>query len=351
MEKHKCIGLMSGTSLDGLDIVLADFWQENELWKYRILNSETYYYNSDLKKKLQNSHNLNALDFSILDLEYGRYIGDKINEFSRGHDNILFAASHGHTVFHQPEKGISIQIGNGNAIRSKITFPLINDFRSADVLMGGQGAPLVPIGDKLLFTEFGACINLGGFANLSFEKNDKRIAFDICPANFVLNHYCKKINLEYDKGGELAASGEINLKLLNELNKLDFYKLSHPKSLGREWLESKFFPICENYEIEIKDMLATLVEHSAIQIANSLKNNKGKILITGGGAYNSFLINRISENINNNIEIVLPEKTIIDFKEALIFAFMGLLRYQGKVNVLSSVTGASYNHSAGTIYS
>lgn len=346
-EYNYAIGLMSGTSLDGVDIVYVKF--ENDFKKNEIIHCKTYDYDPSWKKKLQQAFFLKTDELNKLDLVYGQFLGNKVSEFLKDYDikNVDFIASHGHTIFHEPDKGITLQIGNGQEIANVTGFKVVCDFRSQDVALGGQGAPLVPIGDELLFSEYDYCINLGGFANVSFKEDDKRIAFDISPVNIVINFYANKLGLAFDKNGEIASRGTLNTRLLNELNALAYYKEKAPKSLGIEWVNEQVFPIINNLETNISNILRTFVEHVAVQITNNLKTNK-TVLFTGGGVFNSFLINRIKE-ISSNI-VVIPNREIIDFKEAYIFAFLGLLRLQGKNNCLCSVTGASKDHSSGVIF-
>jgi len=291
--KALAIGLMSGTSLDGLDICLAEF-EKQDKWTFQILKAETIPYSEDWENKLRNSIHLSAEDLLELHSEYGFYLGRQVKEFIHKYqlEKISLIASHGHTIFHQPKRKFTLQIGDGRAIKLETGLPVIYDFRSQDVLMNGNGAPLVPIGDELLFSEYNACLNLGGFSNISLHSDGKRIAFDIAPVNIVLNYLAQQINKSFDENGALAQKGEINEALLNDLNALDFYQHSHPKSLGIEWCNKHIFPALKN--IEILDALATFTEHTAQQIANVInKNNIKDILITGGGAYNSFLIEKI----------------------------------------------------------
>tara|TARA_B110000003_G_scaffold147205_1_gene148227 strand:- start:15789 stop:16859 length:1071 start_codon:yes stop_codon:yes gene_type:complete len=342
------IGLMSGTSLDGLDIVYVRF-DKNDLSKFKILLSETIQYNDIWKRRLEYSIHSNKEDIQILDYDYGVFLGNKTQEFINKHNiiDLNLIASHGHTVFHQPEKGITLQVGDGQQISNITNCLVISDFRAQDIRLGGQGAPLVPIGDDLLFKDFDACINIGGFTNISYNSKDQRIAFDICPANIVLNYYSRKLGYEYDNKGLLAFKGVVNEKLLSELNQLKFYRMSPPKSLGLEWVQKFIFPLLDKYQIAPVDILRTFIEHVAHQISLVSKPFE-TILYSGGGVYNDFLISRIEELTNANIK--LPDDEIINFKEALVFALLGLLKSQNKVNCLSSVTGAKKNHSSGEIF-
>ncbi|RPD98491.1 anhydro-N-acetylmuramic acid kinase [Aureibaculum marinum] len=342
-----CIGVMSGTSLDGVDLCYVKF-DVTHGYKFEICNAKTYSYSDEWKRKLKCAFTSDKDVLKLLDVEYGKFLGEVINRFitEKNINQVDFIASHGHTIFHKPDKGFTLQIGDGQTIANVTNKKVIYDFRTADVNLGGQGAPLVPIGDRLLFGEYDYCINLGGFANLSYEKGGSRIAFDICPVNIVMNYYVNQIGMPYDNKGQLASTGTVNQELLKALNDLNFYKESPPKSLGLEWVVATIFPLIDQFKLEIKDILRTFNEHIAIQIAK-LIDKDSKILITGGGAFNDFLIQRIQFYTNQHIELV--SKEVIDFKEALIFALLGLLKIQGKVNVLSSVTGASRNHSSGKI--
>lgn len=337
---------MSGTSLDGLDIAICEFWFDTK-WNFKILRAKTYKYETSILNKLKRAKDFSALEFIEFHNFYGKYIGTKINEFLKN-EKVDLISSHGHTIFHQPEKGLTFQIGNGANILAETKITTISDFRTFDVAMGGQGAPLVPIGDKFLFGDYKYCLNIGGFANISSKNKENILAYDICPANIALNYFSQKINFDFDFEGKLGKSGSINLKLLNELNKLNFYSLKHPKSLGREWFESEFLTIIKKFNISEIDILATLYEHISEQISKNI-NQDGDLLITGGGAKNSFLIELIKNKLNG-VNVVLPDNNIIDFKEALIFAFLGLLRFLNKENVLSDVTGASKNIISGNIY-
>lgn len=345
MNSFFVIGLMSGTSLDGLDICYVEF-QKKEKWEFEILSSETIAYTEDWKNKLQSAVHLSAEDLLALDKDYGFFLGEKTQDFiTKYHISDLdLIASHGHTVFHQPQRKFTLQIGDGKALKIITKKPVVYDFRSQDVLMGGNGAPLVPIGDELLFSDYDACLNLGGFSNISLKKDNQRIAFDISPVNVVLNHFAEKLGKEYDENGDLARNGKINVEILEELNAINFYQKNHPKSLGIEFVHAEIFPLLKNETPE--NILATFTEHIAIQISKVFNENQLKrVLITGGGTYNAYLIEKLK--VKSNTEIILPDDDIINYKEALIFGLMGLLRVRNEVNVLSSATGSSHDHSSG----
>ena len=349
MDKIFAIGLMSGTSLDGLDICYAAFAQKQDsTWSFEILQAETVSFPEVWETKLRTSTGISGADLFALNAEYGFYIGAHVKDFIEKHQlqRIDVIASHGHTVYHQPERGFTVQIGDGRAIKIRNNFPVVYDFRSQDVLLGGNGAPLVPIGDQLLFGEYDACLNLGGFSNISTQSNAKRIAYDICPVNIVLNHHAKKLGKKYDEDGKLAESGSIDTEVLEKLNNLAFYAQKGPKSLGTEWLEKKVEPLLRNLDPETA--MATFTEHAAEKIALEFSDlEMSNVLITGGGAYNNYLIRRISEKSGANI--IIPDASIIEYKEALIFAFMGVLRIKNINNVLSSATGASHDHCTGLL--
>ena len=341
------IGVMSGTSLDGVDIAYIKFKKDNS-WHFEILNAKTYNYSKLWLQKLQDAFDYSKGALIEIDKEYGNYLADLINQFIEENklSDINFIASHGHTIHHQPEKKYTLQIGNGDIIAKKTNIKTIYDFRTQDVAFGGQGAPLVPIGDELLFADYTYCLNLGGFANISYKNKQNRIAYDICAVNTVLNYYVKQLGFDYDDKGSIASKGTIDNPLLTELNSLDYYNLVPPKSLGIEYVINIIIPLIEKHQLAIETILRTYVEHIAIQISKDLKKD-GKLLITGGGTFNSFLIKRLKFYSKN--EIIIPNNLIIDFKEALIFAFLGLLKLENKANCLKSVTGADKDHSSGVI--
>lgn len=339
---------MSGTSLDGVDLVYAKF-NKNEYKDFEIIHAATIPYNLQWKQILQNGIYASKKELESLDNMFGNHLGKVAADFINNYKitEVDFIASHGHTILHQPEKGITLQIGNGQLIAAKTKQKVVCDFRTQDVKLGGQGAPLVPIGDELLFADYNYCLNLGGFSNISFKVNEERVAFDISPVNIVLNYYANKINLAYDDKGKIASEGKINQQLLEKLNALDFYQKKPPKSLGLEWVQKEIFPLIDNCEKDIPNILSTFTEHIAFQIGRIIKNNSS-VLVTGGGVFNQFLMERIE--FYAGVEIPLPDKKLINFKEALIFAFLGLLRVDNQVNCLKSVTGASKNHSSGVIF-
>ena len=344
-KEYHIIGLMSGTSLDGIDLVKCIFTKK-EKWGFILESCKTIEYPKYWKDKLCTLHSESKKNIQKYDKEYGKYLGELINKFIDENSlKVDYISSHGHTIFHQPENRYTLQIGDGNTISNCTNITTINNFRSLDISLGGQGAPLVPIGDLHLFTNYKYCLNLGGFANIS-EKKEDIIAFDICPVNIVMNEICKEINRTYDNNGEIARKGKIIHSVLNKLNELEYYRKGPPKSLAREWVEANINPIFNRENYTTEDKLSTFCEHIAIQIGLLLKNNS--VLVTGGGAFNKYLMERI--NKYSSSDIILPKTEIINFKEAIIFAFLGVLRLENTNNCLSSVTGAERDNCGGDIY-
>lgn len=347
-DSYHVIGMMSGTSLDGIDLVYVHFYKDVG-WTFQLREAETIPYTPGWREKLQQASRLSLVELQDLNLSYSLLLADVIGGFikKKCFKRIDAVCAHGHTVFHQPEKGITLQIGNTPLLAQRLGCTVVCDFRAQDVALGGQGAPLVPIGDRLLFPEYTYCLNIGGFANISFEEDGKRIAFDVSPANTLLNHYAGKLGKLYDADGAEAARGSVCQPLLEELNALPFYTQQPPKSLGMEWISREVFPRVEARGLPVSDALCTLTEHIALQISHVLKQ-KGTVLVTGGGAHNGFLMIRLRALCN--AMLILPEKSLIDFKEALIFGLLGVLRLRNEVNCLRSVTGASKDHCSGVIF-
>jgi anhydro-N-acetylmuramic acid kinase len=341
---------MSGTSLDGIDLAYCNFSRSDDgIWSYTFLDTETYAYPELWKIKLKKAIQLPKDRLIELDHKYTKYLSEIILRFlkQRSIESIDAISSHGHTIIHKPEKGITLQIGNRSELAQLTNQRIVCDFRVQDVKLGGQGAPLVPIGDELLFSEYDYCLNLGGFANISHQYRGKRIAFDICPVNIVLNHYAQKLGLEYDDEGKQAAFGKIDFPLLKRLNDLSFYSQDPPKSLVLEWVISTIFPIIDDTKLEIRDILRTFVEHITIQLSSEIKKDSS-VLITGGGVYNSYLINRLKELSGAKLNI--PDDQLIEHKEALIFGILGVLRLRDENNCLASVTGAKRDHCSGYVF-
>ncbi|RMB57150.1 anhydro-N-acetylmuramic acid kinase [Dokdonia sinensis] len=360
---YNVIGVMSGTSLDGVDCAYAKI-VKTKTYSAEILLAETIPYPANWQKKLAQAHNLPKAERDALNVQYTAYLGEIINNFIDQNNlrDIDAICSHGHTVLHQPDKGFTLQIGNLPKISMITGHKVVCDFREQDVRLGGQGAPLVPIGDSILFSEYDYCLNLGGFANVSTEQDGKRIAYDICPVNVVLNRYAKELGADYDKGGAFAKAGNIHTPLFEKLNALPYYEAPAPKSLGIEWVHQHIFPIIEPFQLSANDVLATFTEHVAFQLAQNFGNG-GKVLVTGGGAFNEYLVERVKKlhdseirfrepvsPAGRSVQIIVPENKLVEFKEALVFALLGVLKMEGDDNCLASVTGAKKDHSSGKIY-
>jgi len=348
-NKSLVLGLMSGTSMDGLDISCSRYYYENGAWSFELLACEIFPYSDDVKRELVKGFNKES---NLLDLDqyFGKVLSHYVIRFLKKYNfNIDLISSHGHTIFHDPDNGYTNQIGLGSVIAKNTNIPVVSNFRQQDIDFGGQGAPLVPVGDHLLFSEYDSCLNLGGICNISFTINSIRYAYDICPCNMVLNIICNKIGKDFDKDGNIASQGSVNQLLLNELNQIDYYNLDIPKSLGKEYVELYFFNIINSSTLSVYDILATFVEHIAYQISCTfLKFNISNSLFTGGGAFNNYLIDRVS-NLTNT-KIIIPNNDIVNFKEAIIFGFLGVLRLLNQTNCLASATGAEKDHSSGHIY-
>ncbi len=355
MIKYQVIGLMSGTSLDGLDIVHCEFENPGEYWKYRINKCKTVPYNYQWTQDLKKAIFLSPEELAILHIRYGDWIGEQVNRFI-GAENLKvdLISSHGHTIHHQPDEGITVQIGHGQHIADRTGIETICDFRVKDVILGGQGAPLVPIGDQLLFGDFDYCVNLGGICNVSYNENGERIAFDVGIANMLLNYLAETMGHPYDDKGKFAASGHLDEKLFESLNGLPYYQRKPPKSTGYEWFHKEIKPLVDQNKSNIPDKLHTATVHVAHQLALQLEALPNKevtnVLITGGGAFNDFLIAELRKRIPDNIQLFIPDDKLVSFKEALVFAFMGVLRKEETVNVLHSVTGALEDSCSGEIF-
>jgi len=366
---YNVIGLMSGSSLDGLDIVFVEFSETAGKWEYKIHCAACLKYDDELIEKLKKAIYLPAFDYQLLHTDYGRFLGEKVNESIDEfglHHKVNLIASHGHTTFHFPEKNLTHQLGDGAAIAAVTQLPVVSDLRAMDVAFGGQGAPIVPVGEKFLFPDYHYFLNIGGIANISvdskatnnaqfYSEEKEIIAFDICAANRVLNMLAAEKKLDYDEDGKLAAEGKINEDLLQKLNTLEYFSLPHPKSLANSFGTDIVFPLIKEFNLSSEDALRTYVEHIAIQTKNALapyfSNHLQSLMITGGGAFNKFLIRRIESHLHEiNFEVFVPENEVVNYKEALIMALLGTLRWREQYTVLSSVTGARRNSIGGALW-
>lgn len=361
MKTYKVIGLMSGTSMDGLDIAFCHITEDSDKWTYRIVQAETVPYPPKWKLRLEQLVLQNAVTYIKTHAFLGHYYGTEVKAFIERHHlegEIDFIASHGQTIFHQPENRFTSQIGDGAAIAAVTGYPVICDFRSVDVALGGQGTPITPIADKLLFSDYKYLLNLGGIANVTCHVGDKYIAFDVAPVNLILNRLAKNAGHEYDEDGNMARSGVVNSRLLDELNASWYYEKDYPKSLSGGWVSKVMVPVVTHHQISNADKLRTLCEHIAIQMGKAFQrvmdrervniSKVDKMLVTGGGALNKFLIERISEKVPATV--IVPDVQTVNFKEALMVGLMGVLRLRSQINCLSTVTGAERDNIGGAIY-
>jgi len=350
-HSYNVLGLMSGSSLDGIDIALCRFeTDEKNNYMYTILEAETISYPQSWIETLTKLSSSTGEELIEKDISYGKYLGYVAKSFIEKYKlSVDFIASHGHTIFHQPDKAFTFQLGNGQAMATASGLTVICNFRSKDISLGGQGAPLVPIGDELLFPEYAVCLNLGGIANISYTKFGRRMAHDVCPANQVLNSLSKQLGFDFDKGGEIASKGTINQELLSRLNQDKYYDQSAPKSLSNQYVQSNFIELINKIDDSIENKLRTCTEHIVQQICKDTNVlPKGKLLATGGGALNTFLIHHLQESSKHDVHV--PEKKLVDYKEAMVFAFMSVLRIRDEINCFASVTGALKDSSCGVIY-
>lgn len=346
------IGLMSGTSLDGVDLAYCEFRDASH---YTLLAAETVPYPPQWRERLATLHRASAEEYALVDSELGHYMGALVVDFRRRHPGpVDCVASHGHTVFHQPQRHMTAQIGDGNAIHAVTGLPVVYDFRRLDVALGGQGAPLVPIGDRLLFGDYTACLNLGGFANVSYQCGDRRLAFDISPCNMALNTLANEAGMAYDADGALARQGALIAQLYDALEALPYYTMQPPKSLGKEWYEANFQTLLQPYAQQpLVDRLHTVTQHVASRIGAVLRDVPAstaspRVLVTGGGAHNGYLIQCIQQQAPR-MEISVPDPLVVDYKEAIVFALLGFLRLTGQDNTLSSVTNALRDSCGGVV--
>ena len=347
MPIYRALGIMSGSSLDGLDLALCELQEKRGRWSHSIIKARTVPYPTALHDRLLNAMRGSALELAQLDADLGAFIGQASKRFLRG-ERAELIASHGHTIFHRPELGFSTQIGSGARIAAITGITTVCDFRSADIALGGQGAPLVPLGEKLLFPDCKAFINIGGICNISLHGPKRVQGYDVCIGNQALNYLANKAGLPFDRNGELARKGGFDGELFVELKGSPFHAKRPPKSMGREYFNEWVLPLIEGRYPSISTKLRTVAEHIAYLLAQALRKANGPVLVTGGGAHNGFLIERIRHHSKAPIEV--PDKLTIDFKEALVFALLGVLRIRGEANTLASVTGAKRDSAGGAVH-
>jgi len=353
--RYRILGLMSGTSLDGLDMAYVEFCRRDGQWRYALGPCETIPYTPEWRDRLRSAIDLPEHLHDELDREYGLLLGRLADEFLRRNQLVVDAiGSHGHTSHHRPQEGITFQLGNGAELAGQAGTTVVCDFRSQDVGLGGQGAPLVPVGDRLLFRAYTFCLNLGGISNVSLEEEGRRIAYDIGLANLPLNYLSEQLGMPYDSEGKLARGGNLSIELLDELNRLAYYDQLPPKSTGLEWVRTEVYPLLDRYELPIEDKLHTVVAHNCQQIRKALKKHHpapgARVLVTGGGVRNLYLLEQLRQELDGIAEVVVPDQELIDYKEALVFALLAVLRLRNEVNVFSSVTGALRDHCSGRLY-
>ncbi len=347
MALPRVIGVMSGSSLDGIDLALCRFGQKHGQWSFTVEAARTIPYGLEMKERLLAATEADGLELARLHRDIGMAIGQACHVLLQEHPAELIA-SHGHTIFHQPDEGLTLQLGSGAHIAAASGLPTITDFRTLDVALGGQGAPFVPFGERHLFPEHRVFVNLGGIANIAVHGGERSIGYDICPCNQALDLLANEAGKPYDADGAMARSGKVDAELLAALDALAFYKQPPPRSLGREWFDAQLKPLITSDAL-LADRMRTVMEHVAALVARELdKAGAGTGLFTGGGAHNGFLIERIAAL--GPARPVLPAKELIDYKEAVIFAFLGLMRWRGEANTLASVTGARRDSCGGALY-
>lgn len=355
---YRTIGLMSGSSLDGLDIAFVEFHENAGKWSFEIQKADCYAYPEEWIKRLKDSISLSALEYQLLHVDYGHYLGQQVNAFIEANElqfKIALIASHGHTAFHVPGRKMTAQLGDGAAIAAETHLPVVTDLRAIDIALGGQGAPIVPIGEKLLFGNYDYFLNIGGIANLSINAT-QYIAFDVCAANRVLNMLANNAGKEFDENGEMARLGKVDDTLLEKLNQLDYYRQPHPKSLANHFGTDIVYPLIKERNVSTNDALRTYCEHIAVQIKNAISVSElpspaSRLLVTGGGALNDFLVEQLNQQLRFlNIDVMIPDKKLVNYKEAMIMALIGVLRWRQEYNVLSSVTGAKRDSIGGALW-
>jgi anhydro-N-acetylmuramic acid kinase len=357
---YRAIGIMSGSSLDGLDIAFVELNEVGGKWSYEIVQADCVDYSVEWKQRLSQAIHLNALDYQLLHTDFGHYIGEAVNGFIARHGiehQVQLIGSHGHTTFHVPAKKMTGQLGDGAAIAATTGINVVSDLRAMDIALGGQGAPIVPMGEKRLLGNYAYFLNLGGIANISFNLPDRYLAFDTSPANRVLDLLIAEKNLKYDKNGELAASGKVNDALLAQLNALDYYQQPFPKSLANDFGTDVLLPIIQQSGLSLADKLCTQVEHVAIQLRKAIEavgvvaDGPQQMLACGGGAFNQFLVQRLQAHLQPlQIEMVVPDAKLVANKEALVMAFLAVLRWREENTVMHTVTGASRSSIGGAVW-
>ena len=348
MKKHyQAIGVMSGSSLDGIDLAWCEFVEENGRWEYSIREARTIQHTAQMRQRLTGVMHGSALDLARLHRDLGIVIGEECGELLQG-EKVDVIASHGHTIFHNPDEGLTAQVGCGAQIAALSGTNTVTDFRTMDVALGGQGAPLVPLGEELLFPQHMVFLNIGGICNIALHHTDRIMGYDVCIGNQALNYLAEEAGERYDAEGTIARSGVLNGALLQSLNALPFRERAAPRSLGRDWFNENVLPLIKDPSTPLPDRMRTVVEHIAMQLATALKDSNSNCLVTGGGAYNTFLMDRI--RAHSGVYLDIPGPSVVEFKEALIFALLGVLRLREESTALASVTGAKRDSVGGAVY-
>ena len=364
MSVFSVVGLMSGSSLDGADLAWCTFqFAEDDpakLVSWTLHRGVTIPYDEGWQQRLRNAPALSGRGLWLLHTELGLHYGHMLRTFvDELPEKVDFIASHGHTVFHYPDQHTTTQIGDGAAIAAVLNMPVIDQFRTQDMALGGQGAPLAPLADRYFFPEYFACLNLGGISNISIKTDRGYVAFDVGGANQVLDAMMQEIGKDYDENGQLARTGQLIPALKQAADALSFHAQQPPKSLGNDWVRERLLPLFKDQQYALEDRLHTYCHHVAGQIAASLhqvaKNenieltDQQQLLVAGGGGFNGFLCECIAAVIQPvQLEIAAPD--IIAFKEAALMALAGALRWQQQPNVIPSVTGASRAAVGGAIH-
>ncbi len=347
MPTYTALGVMSGSSLDGLDLALCTFTVDDDGWRYTLDDAYTLPYEEPFRQRLRQVMQGTALELTRMDRDLGDLIGHACTAFLRGRP-VDVIASHGHTVFHQPDEGLTLQIGHGARIAAVTGLPVVTDFRTMDVALGGQGAPLVPLGERLLFPEHRNFLNLGGICNIAHHGPAGVLGYDVCIGNQALNLLAEEAGHAFDRDGELARSGTVDNALLERLNALPFHQVPPPRSLGREWFEAEVRPLITDATLPLRTRLRTVVEHIAMMIDRSFTDRTSSLLTTGGGAHNGFPVERLNARLDHRV--VVPGKRLVDFKEALIFAMLGVRRLRAESTALADVTGATAESVGGALH-
>lgn len=358
---YRVIGVMSGSSLDGLDIAFVELHANSGKWDFDIIKAETVPYSGEWVEKLRNAIHLDTKNYLLLHSEYGHYIGRQVKDFIERHNlsyKVALVSSHGHTTFHIPPY-MTAQLGDGSAIAAETGLPVISDLRALDLAYGGQGAPIVPVGEKLLLSDYQFLLNIGGIANISVSHPTEYIAYDVCPANRVLNMIVAKKGLTFDDGGSIASTGHVNTGILQDLNRQGYYGKAYPKSLANDFGTDTIFPLLERGQLTDEDALCTYTEHIAVQVSAEIEKHihrlglpNARMLVTGGGAFNRYLVGRLRHYLEPmRVEVDIPDPVLVNFKEALIMALLGVLRWRDEPTTLSSVTGASRDSIGGAVWS